>query len=137
MLALKLVLWGFLAVLGSVALAFVVGFVNPQEKVNGLWLVIAAACIYVLAYRFYGRWLACRVACLDDQRLTPAVRLNDGVNFHPTNKVVLFGHHFAAIAGAGPLLGPVLAAQFGFCLLYTSDAADERSSVDLGGRRII
>ena len=81
---------------------------------NGLWLVVAAACIYVLAFRFYGRWLARRVVELNDQRVTPAVRLNDGVNFHPTNKVVLFGHHFAAIAGAGPLLGPVLAAQFGF-----------------------
>ncbi len=114
MSALKLVLSGSLAVLGSVALAFITGFVNPHEKVNGLWLVVAAACIYVLAYRFYGRWLAERVVELNDQRVTPAVRLNDGVNFHPTNKVVLFGHHFAAIAGAGPLLGPVLAAQFGF-----------------------
>ena len=114
MSALKLVLWGFFAVLGAVALAFVVGLVHPQEKVNGLWLVVAAACIYVLAYRFYGRWLAKQVVELNNQRVTPAVRLNDGVNFHPTNKYVLFGHHFAAIAGAGPLLGPVLAAQFGF-----------------------
>src|SRR5436189_3622536 len=111
---LKLVLWGFLAVLGSVALAFVVGFVSTHEKVNVVWLVVAAACIYVLAFRFYGRWISQRVVELNDQRVTPAVRLNDGVNFHPTNKYVLFGHHFAAIAGAGPLLGPVLAAQFGF-----------------------
>jgi carbon starvation protein len=103
MSALKQVLWGFLAILGSVALAFVVGFVNPQEKVNGLWLVVAAACIYVLAFRFYGPWLAKQVVELNNQRVTPAVRLNDGVNFHPTNKYVLFGHHFAAIAGAGPL----------------------------------
>lgn len=107
-------LWALLSVLGAVALAHVVGAVNPHEKVNGLWLVVAAACIYVLAYRFYGRWLAKRVVELNNQRVTPAVRMNDGVNFHPTNKVVLFGHHFAAIAGAGPLLGPVLAAQFGF-----------------------
>ncbi len=114
MSALKLVLWGFLAVLGSIALAFVTGLVNPHEKVNGLWLVVAAACIYVLAFRFYGRWIAKSVVELNDQRVTPAIRLNDGVNFHPTNKYVLFGHHFAAIAGAGPLLGPVLAAQFGF-----------------------
>jgi carbon starvation protein len=106
--------WILLALLGSLALAQVAGFINPQEKVNGLWLVVAAGCIYVLAYRFYGRWLARRVVELNNQRITPAVRLNDGVNFHPTNKVVLFGHHFAAIAGAGPLLGPVLAAQFGF-----------------------
>jgi carbon starvation protein len=107
-------LWILCAVLGAVALAFVTGLVHPDEKVNGLWLVVAAACIYVLAYRFYGRWLARQVVELNDQRVTPAVRLNDGINFHPTNKVVLFGHHFAAIAGAGPLLGPVLAAQFGF-----------------------
>lgn len=114
MSALKLVLWGFLAVLGTVALAFVTGLVHPNEKVNGLWLVVAAACTFVLAHRFYGRWIARQVVELNNQRVTPAVRLNDGVNFHPTNKVVLFGHHFAAIAGAGPLLGPVLAAQFGF-----------------------
>lgn len=114
MSALRLILWAFLAVLGALALAFVTGLVNPDEKVNGLWLVVAAGCIYVLAYRFYGRWLARQVVGLNDQHVTPAVRLNDGVNFHPTNKVVLFGHHFAAIAGAGPLLGPVLAAQFGF-----------------------
>jgi len=107
-------LWVLLSVLGAVALGHVVGVVNPHEKVNGLWLVVAAACIYVLAYRFYGRWLARQVVELNNQRVTPAVRMNDGVNFHPTNKVVLFGHHFAAIAGAGPLLGPVLAAQFGF-----------------------
>ena len=107
-------LWVLLAILGALALAHVVGVVNPNEKVNGLWLVVAAGCIYVLAYRFYGRWLARNVIELNNQRVTPAVRLNDGVNFHPTNKVVLFGHHFAAIAGAGPLLGPVLAAQFGF-----------------------
>jgi carbon starvation protein len=107
-------LWVLLSTLGALALAHVVGIVNPTEKVNGLWLVVAAACIYVLAYRFYGRWLARQVVGLNNQHVTPAVRLNDGVNFHPTNKVVLFGHHFAAIAGAGPLLGPVLAAQFGF-----------------------
>ena len=106
--------WALLSILGAVAFSMVAGFFAPDEKVNGLWLVVAAACIYVLAYRFYGRWLAKQVVELNDQRITPAVRLNDGVNFHPTNKAVLFGHHFAAIAGAGPLLGPVLAAQFGF-----------------------
>jgi carbon starvation protein len=108
------VLWIALSLLGAVALAHVTGLVSPHEKVNGLWLVVAAVCMYVLAYRFYGRWLARQVVELNNQRVTPAVRLNDGVNFHPTNKAVLFGHHFAAIAGAGPLLGPVLAAQFGF-----------------------
>jgi carbon starvation protein len=110
----SILIWALIAILGALALAFVTGVVSPHEKVNGLWLVVAAACIYVLAYRFYGRWIARSVLELNDQRVTPAVRLNDGLNFHPTNKVVLFGHHFAAIAGAGPLLGPVLAAQFGF-----------------------
>ena len=114
MKVLLVVLWALLSLLGAVALAHVAGVIHPTEKVNGLWLVVAAGCIYALAFRFYGRWLSHRVVELDDRRLTPAVRLNDGVNFHPTNKVVLFGHHFAAIAGAGPLLGPVLAAQFGF-----------------------
>jgi carbon starvation protein len=111
---LRVLLWGLISVVGAIALAHVTGVLHPQENVNGLWLVVAATCIYVLAYRFYGRWLARQVVELNNQRVTPAVRLNDAVNFHPTNKVVLFGHHFAAIAGAGPLLGPVLAAQFGF-----------------------
>jgi carbon starvation protein len=71
--------WGVLAILGSVALAFVVGLVNPQEKVNGLWLVVAAACIYVLAFRFYVRWISRRVVELNDQRVTPAVRLCNGI----------------------------------------------------------
>lgn len=107
---------GWLGLAGFCAVAFghVVGVLNPQEKVNGLWLVVAASCFYVLAYRFYGRFLAQRVMNLDDRRRTPAHRLEDGTNFYPANKYILFGHHFAAIAGAGPLLGPVLAAQFGF-----------------------
>jgi carbon starvation protein len=109
-----IVCWGFVAALCAVAFSFVTGLVNPDEKVNALWLVIAAACFYALALRFYGRFLARRVMELDDTRITPAHRLHDGTNFYPANKYVLFGHHFAAIAGAGPLLGPVLAAQFGF-----------------------
>ena len=108
------IVWAGLAVLSAVGFGVVTGIVHPDEKVNGLWLVVAAACIYVLAYRFYGGFLARRVVELDNRRITPAHRLNDGANFHPTNRWVLFGHHFAAIAGAGPLLGPVLAAQFGF-----------------------
>ena len=106
--------WAVIAVVGAVALGFVTGVFHPSEKVNGLWLVVAAACIYSLGYRYYGRFLARRVVGLDDARLTPAYRLQDGRNFYPANKYVLFGHHFAAIAGAGPLLGPVLAAQFGY-----------------------
>jgi carbon starvation protein len=114
MKALRALIWALTAAICAVAFGFVAGIVNPTEKVNGLWLVVAASCFYVLAFRFYGRWLARRVVELNDLRITPAHRLNDGVNFHPTNKYILFGHHFAAIAGAGPLLGPVLAAQFGF-----------------------
>src|SRR5205085_6022517 len=77
-------------------------------------LMIAVLCIMAIAYRYYSAFLAARVAALDDLRQTPAIRLNDGQNYHPTNKWVLFGHHFAAISGAGPLVGPVLAAQFGY-----------------------
>src|SRR5438094_7622810 len=106
--------WMAVAVACATALAVVTGGFNPVEKVNGLWLIVAAVCFYVLAYRFYGRFIARRVLDLDNARRTPAHRLQDGANFIPTNRWVLFGHHFAAIAGAGPLLGPVLAAQFGF-----------------------
>src|SRR5437764_730784 len=77
-------------------------------------VMIAILCLMAIAFRYYSAWIAARVAVLDDSRLTPAVRLNDGQNYHPTNKWVLFGHHFAAISGAGPLIGPVLAAQFGY-----------------------
>jgi carbon starvation protein len=85
MVAVRLTLWAILAVLGAVILAFMTGLVNPHEKVNELWLVVAAACIYVLAYRFYGRWLGKQVVELNNQRVTPAVRLNNGVNYHPAN----------------------------------------------------
>lgn len=81
---------------------------------NGLSLVIGAACVLILAYRFYGAFMAAKVLSLDESRVTPAIRLNDGRDYVPTNKWVTFGHHFAAIAGAGPLIGPVLAAQFGY-----------------------
>src|SRR5437016_4677332 len=84
------------------------------ETVNAAWLLTAAVCTYAVGYRFYSKFLASRVFGLDDRRATPAERFNNGRDFVPTNKWVLFGHHFAAIAGAGPLVGPVLAAQFGF-----------------------
>jgi carbon starvation protein len=77
-------------------------------------LMVAILCVMAIAYRYYSAFLAAKVAVLDDSRITPAVRRNDGQNYHPTNKWVLFGHHFAAISGAGPLIGPVLAAQFGY-----------------------
>jgi carbon starvation protein len=84
------------------------------ETVNAIWLVVAAVCVNLIAYRFYSRFIAERVLGLDARRLTPAHRRNDGLDYVPTDKWVLFGHHFAAIAGAGPLVGPVLAAQMGY-----------------------
>src|SRR5512132_424473 len=77
-------------------------------------IMIGVLCLMAIAYRYYSAFLAAKVAALDDTRVTPAVRFNDGQNYHPTNKWVLFGHHFAAISGAGPRMGPVLAAQFGY-----------------------
>jgi carbon starvation protein len=108
----RAILWLAVAALGAVAfgiLALVRG-----ETVSAAWLVIAAVCTYVVAFRFYSRFIAIKVFALDPRRATPAERLSNGRDFVPTNKWVLFGHHFAAIAGAGPLVGPVLAAQFGF-----------------------
>jgi len=104
--------WGGIAALG--AAAFGVLALSRGETVNAAWLLTAAVCTYVVAYRFYSRFLATRVFGLDDRRATPAERVNNGRDFVPTNKYVLYGHHFAAIAGAGPLVGPVLAAQFGY-----------------------
>jgi len=83
------------------------------EPVNAVWLVVAAACCFALGYRFYSRFIALRVLKLNDERATPAERLEDGRDFVPTNKWVVFGHHFAAIAGPGPLVGPILAAHEG------------------------
>jgi len=111
---LSFLIWISLAILFSFSFAIVTGIFHQEEKINAIWLVTAAACFYILAYRFYGAFLSAKLATLDDLRLTPAHRLNDGKNFCPTNKWVLFGHHFAAIAGAGPLIGPVLASQFGY-----------------------
>ncbi len=84
------------------------------EPVNALWIVVASVCVFALAWRFHSAWLMARVLTLNDSRATPAVAREDGKDYHPTNKWVVFGHHFAAIAGPGPLVGPVLAAQFGF-----------------------
>jgi carbon starvation protein len=111
---LKKIMWGVVCLLGAAALAIVTGLVNPQEKVNALWMIVAAACLYSITYRFYCAFIVSKVLALDPRRPTPAVRLADGMDFEPTNRWVLFGHHFAAIAGAGPLIGPMLAAQFGF-----------------------
>src|SRR5204862_1555498 len=108
----KKILWALVAATAAVALGMIATV--RGEPINAVWLVAAAACIYALGYRFYSRFVACRVLALDDQRATPAERLEDGRDFVPTNKWVVFGHHFAAIAGPGPLVGPVLAAQFGY-----------------------
>jgi carbon starvation protein len=105
-------LWPAVGILGAVALGLIA--LHRGETINAAWLVIAALCTYAVGYRFYSRFLATRVFELDDRRATPAERLDNHVDFVPTNRWVLFGHHFAAIAGAGPLVGPVLAAQFGY-----------------------
>lgn len=107
-----IVLWSTVSLLG--AGAFGVLALSRGESVSAAWLLTAAVCTYVVGYRFYSRFLAERVFGLDPRRATPAERFNNGRDFVPTNRYVLFGHHFAAIAGAGPLVGPVLAAQFGF-----------------------
>ncbi len=101
-----------LAVIAALGLSIVA--TTRGEEVSALWIVFAAASIYVIAYRYYSKFIAERVMKLDEGRVTPAVRLTDGLDYVPTNKYVLFGHHFAAIAGAGPLVGPVLAAQMGY-----------------------
>jgi carbon starvation protein len=105
-------LWGLIALAG--AFSFAALALNRGESVNAVWLVSAALAVYFIAYRFYSKFIAEKVLQLDDRRQTPAERHNDGMDYVPTNKWVLFGHHFAAIAGAGPLVGPVLAAQMGY-----------------------
>src|SRR5581483_7628007 len=104
--------WLGLAVLGAVAWGVIA--LHRGETVNAAWLVLAAVGTYLIGYRHYSRFLARRVFELNDRRATPAERLDNGRDFVPTPRWVLFGHHFAAIAGAGPLVGPVLAAQFGY-----------------------
>lgn len=104
--------WLVLAVLGAFALGTVA--LARGETINALWLVVAAVCTYLVSYRYYSLFIATRVMRLDPARPTPAMRHNDGLDYVPTNQYVLFGHHFAAIAGAGPLVGPVLAAQMGY-----------------------
>ncbi|WNF07089.1 carbon starvation CstA family protein [Brevibacillus borstelensis] len=109
---LSVLIWGGVAALGAVAFGFLA--LSRGESVNSFWLLTAAICSYAVAYRFYSRFIARKIMGLDDNRATPAEVNNDGKDFVPTNKWVLFGHHFAAIAGAGPLVGPTLAAQMGY-----------------------
>lgn len=106
------ILWSLVAIIG--AISFGILAVSRGEHVNAVWMVLAAICVYSIAYRFYSLFIATRVFELNSRRLTPAHRLADGLDYVPTNKYVLFGHHFAAIAGAGPLVGPILAAQMGY-----------------------
>lgn len=108
----KYLVWTVLSVMGAFALGYIA--LNRGEQINALWIVVASVCIYLIAYRFYGLYIAKNVLAVDPTRMTPAVRHNDGLDYVPTDKKVLFGHHFAAIAGAGPLVGPVLAAQMGY-----------------------
>src|SRR5260221_4462828 len=106
---------GFWALVSVAAVFFVAGIAMDRgEPVNSFWLVLAAACTYAIGFRFYAKFIAARVMLVNDQGVTPAERLRDGHDFEPTNKWILFGHHFAAIAGPGPLVGPTLAAQFGY-----------------------
>src|SRR5882672_10265762 len=105
-------LWVVTCCLGAWAIGLIA--LSRGESINAIWFVTAAVCVYAIAYRFYSSFLAAKVLTLDDARLTPAERHNDGRDFVPTNRWVVFGHHFAAIAGPGPLIGPTLAAQFGY-----------------------
>jgi len=101
-----------LAIVGAFAIAGIA--LHRHEPINALWIVTAAVCVYLLGYRIYAAWLAARVLSVDPTRATPAERLNNGRDFVPTHRAIVFGHHFAAIAGPGPLVGPTLAAQFGY-----------------------
>ena len=108
----KNLIWIVIALLGAGAVGGIA--LNRGESINALWFIAAALCVYAIAYRFYAAWLATKVLLVDETRATPAERLDNGRDFIPTNKWIVFGHHFAAIAGPGPLVGPTLAAQFGY-----------------------
>jgi carbon starvation protein len=108
----KKLLWFAVAALGTGAVALLA--LSRKEHISALWIIVAGLCALSISYRFYSKWLAAKVLVLNDERSTPAVLQNDSKDFVPTNRWMVFGHHFAAIAGPGPLVGPVLAAQFGF-----------------------
>ena len=105
-------IWALVALLGAFALGYI--GLRRGETINAAWLLTAAVCTYAVAYRFYSKFIAAKIFALDATRATPAERLSDGRDYVPTNKWIVFGHHFAAISGPGPLVGPTLAAQFGF-----------------------
>src|SRR5580698_7546951 len=108
----KKLIWVLVALVGAFALGGLA--LHRGESINAMWIVVAAACFYAIGYRVYSSWIAAKVLVVDPARPTPAIRLNNGRDFVPTNRWVVFGHHFAAIAGPGPLVGPTLAAQFGY-----------------------
>ena len=108
---LRIVIWLAVALIGALSVGTIA--FHRGEQISAMWLVAAALCCYALGYRFYSKFIAAKVLALDSLRATPAERLENGRDFVCTNKWVVFGHHFAAIAGPGPLVGPVLAAQFG------------------------
>ena len=110
--SIKKIVWFCISLLGAFAFSLIA--LEREESINALWFITAAVCIYMVSYRFYSAWIASKVFVLDEFRQTPAVRLNNGRDFLPTNKWVVFATHFAAIAGPGPLIGPTLAAQFGY-----------------------
>jgi carbon starvation protein len=107
-----IILWIIILAIGISSFAFIAFF--RGETINSLWVITAAICTYLISYRFYSAWIAAKVLTIDEARKTPAHKLRDGRDYEPTNKWVVFGHHFAAIAGPGPLIGPTLAAQFGY-----------------------
>src|SRR5213082_3328080 len=110
--ALRILIWISVALVGAMAVSVLA--LRRGESINAVWLLTAALCCYAVGYRFYSEFIAAKVLALDSLRATPAERLENGRDFVCTNKWVVFGHHFAAIAGPGPLVGPVLAAQFGY-----------------------
>ncbi|MGH7948564.1 MAG: carbon starvation CstA family protein, partial [Candidatus Binataceae bacterium] len=109
----RILMWSAIAALGAAALAMI-ATARGEDAPSVLWFIVAAVCVYAVGYRFYSRFIADRILELDDAHPTPAVRLDNGRDYVPTPKWITFGHHFAAIAGPGPLVGPVLAAQFGY-----------------------
>src|SRR6266540_1492049 len=108
----KKLLWLAVSALGVWAIVLLA--LSRGERISALWIIVAGLCAFCISYRFYSKWLAAKVLVLNDERATPAILQNDSKDYVPTNRWMVFGHHFAAIAGPGPLVGPVLAAQFGF-----------------------
>jgi carbon starvation protein len=109
---LSILIWVGIAILGASAVGGIA--LHRGEAINAIWFIVAALCVYAIGYRFYSAWIAAKVLVLDETRATPAECINDGRDFVPTHRWIVFGHHFAAIAGPGPLVGPTLAAQFGY-----------------------